>query len=372
MQFTIERETFLKALSRVQGIVEKRNTIPILSNVLIEAQSEGIWLVATDLEVGMRASYPAQVSAAGKITVSAKKIYEIIRELPDRQVSFAAKENCWIEIRCGKALFNIVGLSPEEFPYFPEPGNQPWVSLEAEELREMIDKTVYSISTDETKYNLNGILFREFEEEAGNTLRLVATDGHRLAMIQKKTPPTQIPQLKKGIILPRKGVQELRKVAEEGEGKVELAFMDNNAIVRKGQVTVVMRLVDGEFPDYTRVIPKTRDQEAIIPRDQFLHALKRIAILASERSRGVKVRLAPGVLEVSSSNPELGEAREDFEIDYQGPETSIGFNARYMIDILQSMGDEQVVMVFKDNISPAMITPTATDDYQTVVMPMRL
>ena len=372
MHFTIEREIFVKALARVQGIVEKRSTIPILSNVLIHAEEDSIRLIATDLEVGMKTSYPATIKKNGKITVSAKKLYEIIREFPEGEVSFIAKENCWIELRCGKALFNIVGLSPEEFPYFPDTDNQKFFQVQADLLKEMVEKTAYAISTDETKNNLSGIFIKENEGEDGTNLRLVATDGHRLALYQADVDVADIPQLQKGVILPRKGVQELRKITEEGEGDIELGFFDNNAVVRREQTTVVMRLVDGDFPDYERVIPKTRDQEALIDRDTMLHVLKRISILASERSRGVKVRVAPGMLELSSSNPELGEAREDMEIDYQGPEITIGFNARYLLDILQNIDDETIEMVFKDQISPTLISPQGNGNYRTVIMPMRL
>lgn len=372
MHFTIERDLFVKALARVQGIVEKRSTIPILSNVLIQAEDDAIRLVATDLEVGMKTTYPATVKKSGKITVSAKKIYEIVREFPEGEVSFVAKDNCWIELRCGKALFNIVGLSPEEFPYFPDTEGQSYFKVKAEVLKEMVERTVYAISTDETKYNLNGIFFKEMEQEGTRFLRLVATDGHRLALYQAEVNIGDITQLQKGVILPRKGVQELRKITEEGGAEIELGFFDNNAVVRREQTTVVMRLVDGDFPDYDRVIPKTRDNEAVIDREAMLHVLRRISILANERSRGVKVRLAPGILELSSSNPELGEAREDMEIDYQGPETSIGFNAKYLLDILQNIGDETIEMVFKDHVSPALISPLGEANYQTVIMPMRL
>lgn len=372
MHFTIEKEVFLKGLTRIQGIVEKRNTIPILSNVLIEAQDESISLTATDLEVGMKASYPAAVKTAGRVTVSAKKIYEIIKELPEKEISFTAKENCWIEIRCGKALFNIVGLSPEEFPYFPQPDEGNFVSVSGSLLREMIEKTAFSISTDESKYNLNGIFFQTLEEEERKLLRLVATDGHRLALIQKELPLPEVPELQKGVIFPRKGILELKKIAEEGEGEVLLGFMDNNAVIRKEKTTVIMRLVDGEFPDYTRVIPKNNEHVTMAERDTFFHALRRMAILSSEKSRGIKVLIRPGSLEISSSNPEFGDAREDLEVDYQGPEIAIGFNARYLIDILQNQQSEKVRMLIKDNLSPGLLMAEDNDDYLAVVMPMRL
>lgn len=372
MQFKIEKDIFLRGLARIQAIVEKRNTIPILSNVLVEAGDGEICLTATDLEVGMRASYRATVTAPGRITISAKKIYEIIKELPEREVSFRAKENCWIEIRCGKALFNIVGLSPDEFPHFPTPEKDRLIPIASDLIREMIEKTAFSMSTDESKYNLNGIYFRSVEDEGREMLRLVATDGHRLAMIQRPLPGSRIPELQKGLIFPRKGVFELKKIAEEGDGELFLGFTDNNAVVIKDQTVVVMRLVDGEFPDYNRVIPKQNELTARIPRETFFHALRRMSILSSEKSRGVKIMLKQGVLELSSSNPELGDAREDLEIEYPGPDIAIGFNARYLLDILQAQDDHQVRFQIRDNLSPGLLRPDQGEDDMAVVMPMRL
>lgn len=372
MQFTITREIFLKALAKVQGIVEKRNTIPILSNVLIEARDGDIELTATDLEVGMRASYPATVKKSGKVTVSAKKLFEIVKELPEGDVSLTAKENCWIEICCGKALFNIVGLAADEFPYFPEADLAKFISLPSSIISDLLEKTTFSISTDESKYNLNGIFFQNMEVDGRQVLRLVATDGHRLALIQRELKGTESEELQKGVIFPKKGIFELKKIAEEGENEIHLGFMDNNAIIKKDQTIVIMRLVDGEFPDYTRVIPQPQETTAKIPREKFFHALRRMAILSSEKSRGVKVLLQPGLLEISSSNPELGDAREDLEIEYQGQEISIGFNARYMLDILQVQKEDEIVLQVRDNMSPGMITPVEDVDFLAVVMPMRL
>lgn len=373
MQFSIEKEVFLKALARIQGIVEKRNTIPILANVLIEAVEGEILLTATDLEVGMRAAYPAQVNKPGKVTVAAKKLFEIIKELPEREISFQARENCWIEIRCGKALFNIVGLSPEEFPYFPYPEKEQFVPLSSTMVKEMIEKTAFSMSTDESKYNLNGIYFRlQNQDGESSSLRLVATDGHRLALVENPLADPGIPDLQKGVIFPRKGIMELRKIAEEGDDDLDLGFMDNNAVIRKGQTIIVMRLVDGEFPDYNRVIPKNNEFSAFIACDPFLHALRRMAVLSSEKSKGVKLHLKPNLLEISSSNPELGDAREELEVDYEGPEIAIGFNARYLMDILQVQTRERIGLFVKDNLSPGLLRPEDDAAFQAVVMPMRL
>jgi len=372
MHFTIEKEIFLKALGRVQGIVEKRNTIPILSNVLIETNSDNIQLTATDLEVGIRSFYPAKIKTNGKITVSAKKIYEIVKELPDQEISFKAKDNCWIEISCGKSVFNIVGLSSDEFPHFPGADREKMIPINGHLLNEMIEKTIFSISTDETKYNLNGIYIRTFKEEEKNILRLVATDGHRLALAQRQVEMTQIDELEKGVILPRKGINELKKIAEENTDDIYIGFMDNSAVVMRDNTTVIMRLVNGDFPDYNRVIPKQNEDIVTVNRDILLHALRRMSILSSEKSKGVKLQLKNNILEISSSNPEVGDAREEIDIKYSGPEMIIGFNARYMIDILQALGSEKIKIAVRDNMSPGLLTPDGDDGFISVIMPMRL
>ena len=372
MHFSIEKEVFLKGLSRVQGIVEKRNTIPILSNVLVEADQDGILLTATDLEVGMRARYPAKTNKAGKITVSAKKIFEIIKELPEKEISFKAKDNCWIEISCGKSVFNIVGLSSDEFPHFPQPDESKMVPLSGNLLSEMIEKTYFSVSTDETKYNLNGIYFKTIEQDQKKYLMMVATDGHRLALDKKVIETPEIEELNNGVIFPRKGILELKKITEDTETDIKFGFMDNSAVIVKQNTIVVMRLVDGEFPDYSRVIPKNNDEIITIPRDELLHAMKRMAILSSEKSKGVKIELKTDRLEISSSNPEIGDAHEELEINYKGDEMSIGFNAKYVIDILQVLDGENIRLAVKDNLSPGLITPDGEDGFLAVVMPMRL
>lgn len=372
MHFTVEKEIFLKGLTRVQGIVEKRNTIPILANVLIEANENGINMTATDLEVGMKAFYPATVKKTGKITVSAKKLYEITKELPEKEISFLAKENCWVEIRCGKAIFNIVGLSADEFPYFPYPEKENFISIKSNIIKEMVDKTYFSISTDETKYNLNGIYFKTELIDNKSKLLLIATDGHRLSMISKEMKDNNENEMLKGVIFPKKGIYELKKISDEDDSDISIGFMDNNAVVKKGKTIVIMRLVDGEFPDYNRVIPKQNEFVAKIKRDDFNHSLRRMAILSNEKSKGIKLTLKTNYIEISSSNPEFGDAREELEVEYLGPELSIGYNARYIMDVLQNQDCEKIELHIKDNLSPGILKAVGDNDYLAVIMPMRL
>ena len=372
MEFTIEKDAFVKALQKIQGIVERRNTMPILSNVLIEATDDSLTLTATDLEVGMKSRYQAKVNNNGKITISAKKLYEIIRELPDEQIRFSTRDNNWIDISCGKAKFNIVGLSSDEFPSFPKIDEKDFISLNSSKLAKMIEQTSYSICHDETKYNLNGILFKVSEENDSRLLRLVATDGHRLCVAEQAIETTSFETLDKGVIFPKKGIFELKKLCDEEESEIKLGFIDNSAAIVKGNTTVIMRLVDGEFPDYKRVVPVGNDKEIYIKREIFMHSLKRMAILSSEKFKGIKFEIENNIMEISSSNPELGEASEELEVKYTGNKIVTRFNARYLIDVLNVASSDEILLVLKDEMSPAILKEADSDNFISVIMPMRL
>jgi len=371
MEFKISKDVFMKALQRIQGIVEKRSTMPILSNTLLEAGNDTLHITATDLEVGMRSSYPIEVIKEGKITVSAKKLYEIVKEMPDQDIHFSTKENDWVEIVCGKARFNIVGLSSEEFPYFPKVKDESFLVLDNPVLKEMIEKTSYAICYDETKYNLNGVFIKAVEDE-GTVLKMVATDGHRLSVAEKAIDGNVTAELAKGVIFPKKGIFELKKMVDEETAAIMLGFMDNSAVIKKGNTVVVMRLIDGEFPDYTKVIPKGNDKTVHVNRDRFLHSLKRMSILSSEKFKGIRIEVSPEVMVISSSNPELGEAREEMEVTYDGTPISARFNAKYLIDVLGVMDEPEVELKFKDEFSPVMMNSAEGNDFMAVIMPMRL
>ncbi|BEH08390.1 MULTISPECIES: DNA polymerase III subunit beta [Geobacter] len=372
MEFTIDRDTFSRALQKIQGIVEKRNTMPILSNVLIEALEDRIELTATDLEVGMKSSYPTTVAGQGKITVSAKKLYEIVKELPDETISFLTKANDYVEIRCGKAKFTIVGLSSEEFPYFPKVNEESFIRIESGLLADMIEKTSYAICFDETKYNLNGTFVKASEEDGRSILRMVATDGHRLSITQREFNGAVSPEMAKGVIFPKKGIFELKKMCEEESTQLSLGFMDNSAVLVKGNTVVVMRLVDGEFPDYTRVVPVANDRIVTVARDPFFHSLRRMSILSSEKFKGIKMDIQESGMVISSSNPELGEASEELDAVFAGDAISIRFNAKYLIDVLAVLDESSVALHLKDELSPAIVRPADGDDFTAVIMPMRL
>lgn len=372
MDFKITKDTFLKALQKVQGIIETRKTMPILSNVLIEAHMDGIDVTATDLEVGMKSSYTATVTTEGKITVSAKKIYEIIKELPDADIYFSTRENDWVDLRCGKAHFNIVGLSSEEFPNFPKMNDVNYIKLDGAILNKMVEKTAYAICHDETKYNLNGIFINTTEKDGKVSLKMVATDGHRLSMVESVFDGTLNIDLQKGVIFPKKGIYEIKRITEDESGDVFLSFMENSSIIKKGNTIIVMRLVDGEFPDYTRVLPVNNDKIAIVNRNDFLHTLRRMSILSSDKYKGIRLELQNGIMEISANNPELGEARENLEVDYKGETIAMRFNAKYFIDVLSVIEENEVELNLRDELSPAILKPVSTNGFLSVIMPMRL
>jgi len=373
MEFRIDKEVFLKSLQKIQGIVEKRTSMPILSNVLLEAVDSMLYVTATDLEVGMKSMYPADIQSQGKITVNAKKLYEIVKELPNQQIVFLVKDNDWVEITCGKVHFNIVGLSADEFPYFPEVNEGNLFEIDSFILREMIEKTSYAICNDDTKYNLSGLFTKlEITEENKQVIKMVATDGHRLSITNCLFNGSAEKELEKGVILPKKGVYELKKITEENTGPLKFGFMDNSAVVKQSDSYMVMRLIDGEFPDYTRVIPKSNERSVIIGRDELTRSIRRMAILSSEKFKGVTLEISNSNIKISSSNPELGDAMEEFDVEYDNEPLTVRFNARYLLDVLAVTDTDKIVMKFKDELAPSIIHPENSDNFIAVIMPMRL
>jgi DNA polymerase-3 subunit beta len=368
MEFKIEKADFIRVLQRMQGIVEKRNTMPILANILIDAdQGTGnVNITATDLEIFIKDSCGAKVKKTGSITVNARKFFEIVKELPEETVNVSVSDGERVTVKSGKARFNIVGLPAKEFPAFPAIEEGRLARFDPQTLKEMVDKTSFAVSTDETRYNINGFLL----EKEDSLIRMVTTDGHRLAMIEKESEG--IPGEKKGVILPRKGVNELRRLLEEKEDTFYLGITKNNATMKKDSTVINIRLIEGEFPDYKQVVPKDNDQEVLANRETLLGSLKRVSILASDKIRGVKFGLEKGKMVLSSSSPEMGDAMEELEVDYKGSSMEIAFNAKYFIDVLEAIDEEAVQLILKDQLSPCILRPKNVDDYTYVVMPMRL
>jgi DNA polymerase III subunit beta len=375
MELKISAQELAKALGRSQGIVEKKSTMPILSHVLIEARKAGQLVVsATDLDLAVSSEHACEVVKDGALAVSARHLYEIVRTLPEQGVTLKKAQNNYLEVRSGPAEFRIVGLPAEDFPALPRFDKVPFVDVDAALLLEMIERTFFAVSTDETRYNLNGVYF---EPSAGN-LRLVATDGHRLSLTERAMDASF--GLKRGVILPKKGLTELRKLlaeaAESGEEKPEakLGFLDNNAIFRRPGVVLSMRLIEGLFPDYKQVIPKAGEKVVKLGRGRFADTLRRVSLLSSDKAHAVKLDLGKGLLRVLSQNPDLGEAKEEVPVEYQGDALKIGFNARYLIEVLAVLKSNDVVLEMADDLSPGVLkgADEADQGFTAVVMPMRI
>jgi DNA polymerase-3 subunit beta len=381
MELVIDRLSLANSLSLVQGIVERRNTVPILSHVLMESAGDSLQLTATDLEVGIRTQVACKAGKPGSLTLSARKLFEIVREAAGDEVSLKSVENDWVEIRCGRARFKMMGLDPRQFPAMPRQGDQKAqagaaqrravkadLSVAASVLATMIDKTLFAVSPDETRYNLSGVYI---ESPESGMATMVATDGHRLSLIRREVKGFSI---QGGVIIPRKGLGELRKLLDqEGEAETRLSFDGQLAWLKRGATEISMRLVEGEFPDYRGVIPKRSRHEVTVPRDELLAAVKRVAIFSSERFHGVKLALSAGSITVSSTSPDLGEASDSIDVDFKGEDMSIGFNASYVTQALAAIPPEsQVSLGLTDEVSPGVITTPADTGFTYVVMPMRL
>ncbi len=366
MKFSIDKNEFIKILQRVQGIVEKRNTMPILANVLLESTLGGINVVATDLEIFIKDRCEANVTDEGKITVNARKIFEIVRQMPKEEIEVSTSGDHKITLKSGKSRFNIVGLPYTEFPAFPAIEEEGLTRIDPEVLKDMIDKTSFAVSQDETRYNINGF----FIEKKDNITRFITTDGHRLAIIEKDTE--KISAVEEGVILPRKGVGELRKILEEKEGAFMLGITSKSATMKKDNTLINIRLIEGEFPDYKQVIPKGNNKDLKANRSLLLESLKRVSILSSDKVKGVKFTLSTNKLVLSTSSPELGDATEELEVEYQDEDLEIAFNAKYFIEALDVIEEERIVLKLKDQLSPGIIQPEGVSEYTYVIMPMRL
>ncbi len=369
MEFTIQRENLLKELQRLQGVVEKKNTIPILSNTYLAANKNELELVATDLEMGIRSFTQARVVQPGAITLSSKKLFEITRLLPEDEIRFEVEDKNWVQISCAKARFRIMGLPKDDFPPLPTYDFAKAVSLDLATLREMISKVLFATTADDTRYQLQGTLLILSK----NAVTFVATDGHRLAFVTGKAAEGQV-EKEVRVILPRKTLAEISRIDWEGSAQILFGTQENKIFLSAGRVTLVSSIVEGVFPTFEKVIPLENDKVLELGTQQLSDVVRRVSLLSNERSRAVKLSLQEGKIEVSSSNPEMGEARESLDVGYRGKEFEIGFNAKYLLDFLGAVGADRINLNLKDEQTQAMMTPASQgeQDYRYVVMPMRI
>jgi DNA polymerase-3 subunit beta len=370
MQFSVSKNALLKELNLLQGIVEKKSTIPILSNVLIETANDSmISLVATDLDVSLQTECNAESRRPGSIVLQARKLFEIVRNLPDAEINFAKEDNDWVKILCASSEFRIVGQAKEHFPSTPK-AEKAGVTIPAGVLHGLINRTVFAITQEESRYALNGALL-SFGE---GRLQMVATDGHRLALAAASLDQSLDGAEQIKVIVPKKALIELAKLTAGVEGDLELCRDENHLYFEIQSRYLTSRMLAGQFPNYDLVLPKNNDKSITLNVDRITQAIRRAALMADERSHGVKVDLTNGTLSITSQSADVGEAKEVIPLDYTGDNLSIGFNAQYVLDFLGVVGTDEVVFEFKDEQSPALLRPSGdgSADYKYVVMPMRL
>lgn len=371
MKFTLERAALLKSLSHVQSVVERRNTIPILANVLIRASGQEVSFVATDMEIEINETVSGEVAKAGAITAPAHTLYEIVRKLPEgAQVELSASSAGQLTLNAGRSKFQLGCLPVEDFPKMPEGDLKHKFELTAGDLRALIDRTRFAISTEETRYYLNGIYLHATKAEKVDVLRAVATDGHRLARVEMPAP--QGAKGIAGVIVPRKTVNEVRKLIDETSAPIEVALSDSKIRFAFDSVVITSKLIDGTFPEYERVIPPNNDKILDANAGLFAAAVDRVATISSEKSRAVKLGLSAGHIVLTANAPEAGSATEEIEVNYDGGPMEIGFNARYLLDILQQIEGDGARFMLADASAPAVIQDTADSSALYVLMPMRV
>lgn len=369
MKLTIERSALLKSLSHIQSVVERRNTIPILSNVKLTATADGLAMNATDMDMDMAETVVAEIAEPGATTAPAHTLYDIVRRLPDgAQVDMSVSDGA-LELKAGRSRFSLACLPVEEFPVMSGGDMPVSFSLSSDSLKGLIDRTRFAVSTEETRYYLNGIFLHVASKGGVDALKAAATDGHRLACVDVALPDGAAGM--PSVIVPRKTVAELRKLIDEAEGDIQLSLSESKIRFSFDNVVLTSKLIDGTYPDYERVIPADNDRTLTVPADTLAHAVDRVSVI-SEKSKGVKILVGKGQITLSASSAENGSAVEELEADYDGEALEIGFNSRYLLDILQQISGDTVRLDFSDPASPMVVVDAADESAVYVLMPMRV
>jgi DNA polymerase-3 subunit beta len=366
MRFSLQREVFLKPLAQVVNVVERRQTLPVLANLLVQVKSGQLSLTGTDLEVEMVSRIAVDDAQDGETTIPARKLFEIVRALPDGSKVTVSQSAEKITVQAGRSRFTLSSLPANDFPSIDEVEATERVRVPEASLKELIERTAFAMAQQDVRYYLNGLLFDLREA----SLRCVATDGHRLALCEAALDAGA--STKRQIIVPRKGVTELQRLLEGGERELELEMGRSHLRVKRDDVTFTSKLIDGRFPDYEAVIPIGADKEVRIDREVLRASLQRAAILSNEKYRGVRIEVSPGQLKISAHNPEQEEAQEEVEADTRVDDLAVGFNVNYLLDALTALKDENVVIALRDANSSALVREASNERCRHVVMPLRL
>jgi DNA polymerase-3 subunit beta len=371
MKFSVERAFILRSLSHVQSVVEKRTTIPVLSNVKIEADADGLKLTATDMEIAITERLAAKVEEAGAITLPAGVLYDIIRKLPEgAEVEVSSLGNDQVQVKSGRSKFKLLSLPVESFPVM-ESGDLPHkFTLGSKDFHALLDKVRFAISNEETRYYLNGIYVHVTEEEGQSVIRSAATDGHRLARVSLGAPAgsSGMP----GVIIPKKTVGELKKLLAEYTGDVTISLSETKILFELGDVTIVSKLIDGKFPDYDRVIPKNNDKLLEVNTKEFMNAVDRVSTVSLEKARAIKIFISTGSVTVAADAPDGSTATEEIEASYSADPIETGYNFRYVLDMMNQIVGETTQFVLSDSASPALVRDTSDVNVLYVIMPMRV
>jgi DNA polymerase III subunit beta len=370
MEFSVRKFDLLQELTLIQGVVERKTTIPILANVLVKAEGGELRIAATDLEIGLKSVCASKTTVPGTVTLPAKRLYEIVRALPDKEIKFKRGEANWVAVTCGSSRFRIAGLPQEDFPALPEPKGAVG-KIPANVLAKLITRTIFAISTEDSKFTLSGALLLL----KPGSVTMVATDGHRLAHIEKLEALDEVNEEIK-LLVPKKAMSELLRMISESADTDHIGFTrdENHLFFDLGKRLLISRMLTGQFPNYEAVLPRNNDRVITVNREEMASAIKRAAILSDERSRTVKLALTNGSMEISASHSDLGEAHETLEVDYDKEDLQVGFNYQYLLDFLTTADEPDVSLEFKDSESAAQFRtqPPSEYNYRYVVMPMRI
>jgi DNA polymerase III subunit beta len=369
MEFKINRETFLDGIQKTLGIVEKKTTIPILNNILLKTDVNKIKIIATDREIILISNYEAEILEKGEITISAKKIFEMIREIQGEVINFVQKNNI-VKISSQRAFFKIPGLPADDFPSIADDHDIPLYKIQGNVIKDLISKTAFAMAADETRKNLNGVLLEEGMDGVNHLLRMVATDGHRLALAKSMTSG-HVLKSGKGVIIPRKGLMEIKKIIDENED-VKIGLHKNMFILQTENTILKVSLVDADYPDYKKVIPTEKGIRVVLEKEYFLHALKRMSVVSSERYGGVILSFSKGKLTLNSTNLDVGEATEEIDIDYDGEVIDSGFNVNYLIDAISVVNKDNIVLEVGLGLKPSIIKQAEDDNYLCIIMPLKI
>jgi DNA polymerase-3 subunit beta len=367
MKLKIQKEDIQHALQNIQGIVDKKTTMPILSHFMLKVNDTAS-IMATDLDIALKGPLKAEILQKGGLCIPARKLFEIAREV-EGEILLEAQDNNWVKVTSGKSTFKLMGLPVEDFPALPEVSKSEELTIKAETLKNMIEKTIYATGESDTRYTLNGLLLHFITKKNSITLKMVGTDGHRLSVIAEQLEGDLAEEKK--LILPKKAAIELKKLLEGSTDTITIYIDKNHLFFGTDDIMLTSRLIEGTYPNYEQVVPKNNDKHVIIDKVAFLKALKRTSIMSRERTNAVRLDLESGKITLISMNPDIGEAREELAAQYKGDQMSIGYNARYVMDILQAMGSESVQIELQEPLSPSLLKEPDNKGYTCVVMPMR-